>query len=229
MPTGGGKRLYYQVPSLIRPGVGVVVSPLIALIKDQVDTLRQLGIRTAYLNSTLSAAASRAVEQALENGQLELLCIAPERLLLPRTHELLHRTQIILFAVDEAYCVSQWGHDFRPEYQQLHVLEEQFPQVPRVALTATADDRTRADIRRVLAWKGGQSSSRASTVRTSNTASRPNSSPNSSGCVASIGVTVDRGQGWSEAQTTPAATIDHIWNARFRLLRLVWAVTLVRE
>jgi len=154
MPTGGGKSLCYQVPSLIRPGVGVVVSPLIALMKDQVDTLRQLGVRATYLNSTLSAAASRAVEQALETGQLDLLYIAPERLLLPRTLDLLHRTQIALFAVDEAHCVSQWGHDFRPEYQQLHVLQEQFPQVPRMALTATADDRTRADIRRVLGLEG---------------------------------------------------------------------------
>jgi len=154
MPTGGGKSLCYQVPSLIRPGVGVVVSPLIALMKDQVDTLRQLGVRATYLNSTLSASASRAVEQALEAGQLDLLYIAPERLLLPRTLELLHRTQIALFAVDEAHCVSQWGHDFRPEYQQLHVLHEQFPQVPRIALTATADDRTRADIRRVLGLDG---------------------------------------------------------------------------
>jgi len=154
MPTGGGKSLCYQVPSLIRPGVGVVVSPLIALMKDQVDTLRQLGVRATYLNSTLSAAASRAVEQALENGLLDLLYIAPERLLLPRTLDLLHRTQIALFAIDEAHCVSQWGHDFRPEYQQLHVLQEQFPQVPRMALTATADDRTRADIRRVLSLEG---------------------------------------------------------------------------
>jgi len=150
MPTGGGKSLCYQVPSLIRPGVGVVVSPLIALMKDQVDTLLQLGVRAAYLNSTLTASASRAVEQALEAGQLDLLYVAPERLSLPRTLELLHRTPIALFAVDEAHCVSQWGHDFRPEYQQLHVLQEQFPQVPRMALTATADDRTRADIRRVL-------------------------------------------------------------------------------
>lgn len=154
MPTGGGKSLCYQLPSLLRPGVGIVVSPLIALMKDQVDTLRQLGVRAAYLNSTLSASAARAVEQALQTGQLDLLYIAPERLLLPRTLELLHGAEIALFAVDEAHCVSQWGHDFRPEYQQLHVLETEFPQVPRLALTATADERTRADIRRVLGLQG---------------------------------------------------------------------------
>ncbi len=154
MPTGGGKSLCYQVPSLLRPGTGIVVSPLIALMKDQVDTLRQLGVRAAYLNSTLTASAARAVEQALQDGRLDLLYIAPERLLLPRTLDLLRQTEIALFAVDEAHCVSQWGHDFRPEYQQLSVLEQQFPQVPRMALTATADDRTRADIRRVLGLTG---------------------------------------------------------------------------
>ncbi|WP_034345326.1 DNA helicase RecQ [Deinococcus misasensis] len=154
MPTGGGKSLCYQLPSLLRPGVGIVISPLIALMKDQVDTLRQLGVQAAYLNSTLSPSASRAVEQALQRGQLDLLYIAPERLLLPRTLELLHSAEIALFAVDEAHCVSQWGHDFRPEYQQLHVLEKQFPQVPRLALTATADERTRADIRQVLSLQG---------------------------------------------------------------------------
>lgn len=154
MPTGGGKSLCYQLPSLLRPGVGIVISPLIALMKDQVDTLRQLGVQAAYLNSTLSPSASRAVEQALQRGQLDLLYIAPERLLLPRTLELLHGAEIALFAVDEAHCVSQWGHDFRPEYQQLQVLERQFPQVPRLALTATADERTRADIRQVLGLQG---------------------------------------------------------------------------
>ncbi|WP_019008533.1 DNA helicase RecQ [Deinococcus aquatilis] len=150
MPTGGGKSLCYQLPSLLRPGVGIVVSPLIALMKDQVDTLRQLGVRAAFLNSTLTPSAARAVEQAVLAGRLDLLYVAPERLLLPRTLDLLHQAQIALFAIDEAHCVSQWGHDFRPEYQQLSVLEEHFPEVPRLALTATADDRTRADIRRVL-------------------------------------------------------------------------------
>ncbi|ALW88981.1 DNA helicase RecQ [Deinococcus actinosclerus] len=150
MPTGGGKSLCYQVPSLLRPGVGIVVSPLIALMKDQVDTLRGLGVRAAYLNSTLSLDGVREVEAALLAGELDLLYVAPERLLLPRTLDLLDRAPVALFAVDEAHCVSQWGHDFRPEYQGLTVLPERFPEVPRMALTATADDRTRADILRVL-------------------------------------------------------------------------------
>ncbi|SEI60245.1 ATP-dependent DNA helicase RecQ [Deinococcus reticulitermitis] len=150
MPTGGGKSLCYQLPALLRPGVGVVVSPLIALMKDQVDTLRQLGVRAAYLNSTLDPQAAREVESALLAGDLDLLYVAPERLLLPRTLDLLERAPVALFAIDEAHCVSQWGHDFRPEYQGLAVLAERFPGLPRVALTATADDRTRADIVRVL-------------------------------------------------------------------------------
>ena len=150
MPTGGGKSLCYQLPSLLRDGVGVVVSPLIALMKDQVDTLRQLGVRAAFLNSTLSPEGAREVEAALLAGELDLLYVAPERLLLPRTLELLDRAPVALFAVDEAHCVSQWGHDFRPEYQGLGVLPERYPHIPRLALTATADDRTRADILRVL-------------------------------------------------------------------------------
>ncbi|WP_040379853.1 DNA helicase RecQ [Deinococcus aquatilis] len=154
MPTGGGKSLCYQLPALLRPGVGIIVSPLIALMKDQVDTLRQLGVRAAFLNSTLSAGEVRDVEAALLAGELDLLYAAPERLLLPRTLELLSRAQIALFAIDEAHCVSQWGHDFRPEYQQLSVLPQRFPTIPRLALTATADDRTRADIVQVLGLTG---------------------------------------------------------------------------
>ena len=150
MPTGGGKSLCYQLPSLLRDGVGVVVSPLIALMKDQVDTLRQNGVRAAYLNSTLSPQDARDVELALQRGELDLLYVAPERLLLPRTLELLETSPVALFAIDEAHCVSQWGHDFRPEYQQLSVLPLRFPHIPRVALTATADDRTRADMKSVL-------------------------------------------------------------------------------
>lgn len=149
MPTGGGKSLCYQLPSLLRPGVGIVVSPLIALMKDQVDALRQNGVRAAYLNSTLHPEQAREVEDSLLRGQLDLLYIAPERLL-PRTLDLLSRAPIALFAVDEAHCVSQWGHDFRPEYQGLSVLAERFPDLPRIALTATADERTRADIKTVL-------------------------------------------------------------------------------
>ncbi len=146
MPTGGGKSLCYQLPALLRPGAGIVVSPLIALMQDQVDALRQLGVRAAFLNSTLDATAARAVEQALADGKLDLLYLAPERLVQARTLELLGRTRIALFAIDEAHCVSQWGHDFRPEYVQLSVLHERFPAVPRIALTATADGPTRAEI-----------------------------------------------------------------------------------
>lgn len=150
MPTGGGKSLCYQVPSLLRRGVGVVVSPLIALMKDQVDALRQNGVRAAFLNSSLSLQGVREVEAALMAGELDLLYVAPERLLMPRMLELLERAEIALFAIDEAHCVSQWGHDFRPEYQGLGVLAERFPALPRLALTATADERTRADIIQVL-------------------------------------------------------------------------------
>lgn len=150
MPTGGGKSLCYQLPALLRSGAGVVVSPLIALMKDQVDTLRQLGIRAAYLNSTLSAPQAAEVEEQLRAGELDLLYVAPERLLLPRTLELLGSVQVALFAIDEAHCVSQWGHDFRPEYQGLGVLAQRFPDIPRLALTATADERTRHDIIQTL-------------------------------------------------------------------------------
>ncbi len=146
MPTGGGKSLCYQIPALVRTGCGVVVSPLIALMQDQVDALRQLGIRAAYLNSTLDAATARATEQALLTGELDMLYVAPERLLTERTLALLDRSAVSLFAIDEAHCVSQWGHDFRPEYQRLSVLHERFPTVPRIALTATADARTREEI-----------------------------------------------------------------------------------
>jgi len=146
MPTGGGKSLCYQIPSMVRDGVGVVVSPLIALMQDQVDALRQNGVRAAYLNSTLSSSDAQAVEQALLAGDLDLLYIAPERLMTPRTLSLLERAPLALFAIDEAHCVSQWGHDFRPEYVQLSVLHERFPSVPRVALTATADAPTRREI-----------------------------------------------------------------------------------
>ncbi len=146
MPTGGGKSLCYQIPALLRPGVGIVVSPLIALMQDQVDALRQLGVRAAFLNSSLTPQEAQAVEQAMRTGELDLLYVAPERLLTERFLALLDRIQVALFAIDEAHCVSQWGHDFRPEYIQLHLLHERWPQVPRVALTATADAPTRAEI-----------------------------------------------------------------------------------
>jgi ATP-dependent DNA helicase RecQ len=146
MPTGGGKSLCYQLPALLRPGVGVVVSPLIALMKDQVDALRQLGVSAAYVNSSLSLEEVRGVEHELLTGRLKLLYLAPERLLTPRMLDLLDRSSVALFAIDEAHCVSQWGHDFRPEYVQLACLAERYPKVPRIALTATADEVTRREV-----------------------------------------------------------------------------------
>ena len=146
MPTGGGKSLCYQIPAMIRHGVGVVVSPLIALMQDQVDALETAGVRAAYLNSTQSYDEVLQVEQAVLKNELDLLYIAPERLVTPRCLNWLKKAEISLFAIDEAHCVSQWGHDFRPEYIQLSVLHECFPDVPRVALTATADRQTREEI-----------------------------------------------------------------------------------
>ena len=146
MPTGGGKSLCYQIPALVRPGVAVVVSPLIALMKDQVDALRQAGVRAAALNSALAPGEAFAVERAMAAGELDLVYVAPERLVTQRCLDLLARSEIALFAIDEAHCVSQWGHDFRPEYLQLSLLHERFPSVPRIALTATADGPTRKDI-----------------------------------------------------------------------------------
>jgi ATP-dependent DNA helicase RecQ len=146
MPTGGGKSLCYQIPALVREGVGIVVSPLIALMQDQVSALRELGVRAGFLNSSLSAQEMWQTELALERGELDMLYVAPERLIQPRTLELFHRIKISLFAIDEAHCVSQWGHDFRSDYLKLELLHREFPQVPRIALTATADVRTRDEI-----------------------------------------------------------------------------------
>lgn len=146
MPTGAGKSLCYQIPALARNGCGIVVSPLIALMQNQVDALRELGVRAAYLNSTLPLETAQAVESKLINGDLDFLYIAPERLIQPRTVQMLQRAQLALFAIDEAHCVSQWGHDFRADYLQLSLLASEFPQVPRIALTATADQRTREEI-----------------------------------------------------------------------------------
>jgi ATP-dependent DNA helicase RecQ len=146
MPTGGGKSLCYQMPSLLRQGCGIVISPLIALMRDQVAGLLEAGVKAAVLNSTLSREEAGAVEQRLLAGDLDLLYIAPERLLTPRCLALLGRARIALFAVDEAHCVSQWGHDFRPEYIGLSAISERFPGVPRIALTATADELTRREI-----------------------------------------------------------------------------------
>jgi len=150
MPTGGGKSLCYQIPALCRSGVGVVVSPLIALMQDQVEGLRQAGVRAAALNSSLEASQASAVWRALEQGELDLLYVSPERLLSPGILDRLEQLPLALFAIDEAHCVSQWGHDFRPEYLQLAVLAERFASIPRLALTATADPRTREEIRERL-------------------------------------------------------------------------------
>ncbi|MDX1434857.1 MAG: DNA helicase RecQ [Gammaproteobacteria bacterium] len=150
MPTGGGKSLCYQIPSLVRAGTGVVISPLISLMDDQVAALAQNGVRAAALNSTLDAAAAREVERELRSGELDLLYLAPERLVRESTLALLADCELALFAIDEAHCVSQWGHDFRPEYLALDVLAERFPGVPRMALTATADGPTRAEMRERL-------------------------------------------------------------------------------
>ncbi len=151
MPTGGGKSLCYQIPSLVRQGTGIIISPLIALMHDQVIALQQLGINAAYLNSTLDAQTARQTEKDLTGGKLDMLYVAPERLTTGSFLNLLAQTEISLFAIDEAHCVSQWGHDFRPDYIQLSLLHEQFPDIPRIALTATADEKTRDEIKRRLA------------------------------------------------------------------------------
>jgi ATP-dependent DNA helicase RecQ len=146
MPTGGGKSLCYQIPALVRPGTGVVISPLIALMQDQVQALRQLGIRADFLNSTQDPGTRHVVEQQFRAGELDLLYLAPERLRTDGTLALLDGAKISVFAIDEAHCVSQWGHDFRPDYLQLQVLHERWPEVPRIALTATATQATREEI-----------------------------------------------------------------------------------
>jgi ATP-dependent DNA helicase RecQ len=146
MPTGGGKSLCYQIPALVRRGTGIVVSPLIALMQDQVDALKEAGVKAAFLNSSQDRSQQDAIERRLATGDLDILYVAPERLVQERTLRLIERAEVALFAIDEAHCVSQWGHDFRPEYRQLKVLADRFPNTPRIALTATADDRTREEI-----------------------------------------------------------------------------------
>ena len=146
MPTGGGKSLCYQIPSLLRDGVGIIISPLIALMQDQVGAMQQLGVKAAFLNSSLSHSEQNEIEQQLMAGQLDLLYIAPERLIQPYVLDMLGRCRLALFAIDEAHCVSQWGHDFRSDYLSLSLLAERFSAIPRIALTATADIRTRNEI-----------------------------------------------------------------------------------
>ncbi|HEX5201319.1 MAG TPA: DNA helicase RecQ [Actinoplanes sp.] len=156
MPTGGGKSLCYQIPALVRPGTGIVVSPLIALMQDQVDALRTLGVRANFLNSSQDYEERRIVEAEFVNGELDLLYVAPEGLGVPATQRLLERGKISLFAIDEAHCVSQWGHDFRPDYLGLSMLHERWPDVPRIALTATATSATRAEIATRLRLTGAR-------------------------------------------------------------------------
>lgn len=156
MPTGGGKSICYQIPAMLRNGTGIVVSPLIALMQDQVAALLQVGVKAAFLNSSLDAQTAWEVEHALLRGELDLLYVAPERLLMPRFLQLLESIPLALFAIDEAHCVSQWGHDFRPEYVKLSILPEKFPTIPRVALTATADEPTRREIIERLGLKNAQ-------------------------------------------------------------------------
>ncbi|MDC0994529.1 DNA helicase RecQ [Pseudomonadales bacterium] len=146
MPTGGGKSLCYQIPAIAREGLGIVISPLIALMQNQVDALKQLGVSATFLNSTLAFEAVQRIEQSLRQGEVDLLYLAPERLVQPATLALLRELDISLFAIDEAHCVSQWGHDFRADYLHLNILATEFPSVPRIALTATADIRTRTEI-----------------------------------------------------------------------------------
>jgi ATP-dependent DNA helicase RecQ len=146
MPTGGGKSLCYQIPALLREGVGVVISPLIALMQDQVDALEEVGVRAAFLNSTQTFEETLRIERLVRTGEIDLVYVAPERLMTQRCLDLFADSRISLFAIDEAHCVSQWGHDFRPEYIRLSVLHERFPEVPRIALTATADQQTRDEI-----------------------------------------------------------------------------------
>ena len=156
MPTGGGKSLCYQIPSLLRDGVGIIISPLIALMQDQVGAMQQLGVKAAFLNSSLSRSEQNEIEQQLMAGQLDLLYIAPERLIQPYVLDMLGRCRLALFAIDEAHCVSQWGHDFRSDYLSLSILAECFSAIPRIALTATADIRTRKEIVERLSLEGAK-------------------------------------------------------------------------
>lgn len=150
MPTGGGKSLCYQIPALVRDGVAIVISPLIALMQDQVDALEEVGVKAAFLNSSLTPEAAAEVRRRLFDGDLDLLYVSPERLVTGSFRQMLSQLKVALFAIDEAHCVSVWGHDFRPEYRALSFLRDEFPTVPRIALTATADEKTREEIIELL-------------------------------------------------------------------------------
>src|SRR5471030_176589 len=167
MPTGGGKSLCYQIPALVRDGVGVVI----ALMQDQVDALAEVGVRAAFLNSTQTYEEANRIERLVRTGEIDLVYVAPERLMTERCLNLFHDSKIALFAIDEAHCVSQWGHDFRPEYIKLSILHEQFPNVPRIALTATADQQTRTEIAHRLQLNDALQFVPPSTVPTSATRS----------------------------------------------------------
>ncbi|MCK5518941.1 MAG: RecQ family ATP-dependent DNA helicase, partial [Alphaproteobacteria bacterium] len=157
MPTAAGKSLCYQIPAICRNGTGVVISPLIALMQDQVDALQQLGIKAVAINSSMSPAHIRETTEKIRNGEIDMIYVAPERLLMEDFLNLLEQSPVALFAIDEAHCVSQWGHDFRPHYAQLSLLATRFPDIPRIALTATADAPTRKDIIECLQLADGQS------------------------------------------------------------------------
>lgn len=156
MPTGGGKSVCYQIPSMCRDGVGIVISPLIALMQDQVMALDQLGITAGAINSSMSQSYIRQIKEQLKNNQIDILYVAPERLVMPEFMEFISSCKIALFAIDEAHCISQWGHNFRPDYAALSILQEKFPHIPRIALTATADEPTRRDIVEKLGLKNGR-------------------------------------------------------------------------
>ena len=171
MPTGGGKSLCYQIPALVRPGLGVVVSPLIALMQDQVDALRQVGVRAAFLNSSQTSEERGQVLRAIREDRLQLLYVAPERAVTSHFLETLDDVPLSLLAIDEAHCISQWGHEFRPEYRQLSELRQRWPDVPCLAATATADDATRRDVAEQLGSPNRMCSSPGSIARTCTTRS----------------------------------------------------------